>query len=742
MPDNYRAESRSGPTGTEQEASIRGVLDHITFHNEENGYTVARLQSESGVPVIVVGTFSDLNLGETIEAWGEWTTHPSYGPQFRISSYRPVIPSSTEGIKRYLGSGLIKGLGEVTAQRIVDHFGDETLEIIEKHPGRLKEVDGLGPKRIRQIRSAWREHSALRDVMIFLQGHGVNPGLSHKIYKRYGADSVAVVRSDPYRLASDIWGVGFRTADQIAREVGIQPDDPKRLQAGLAYVVQKSTEQGHTFIEAVELVRSASEQLDVTMELLDTALDESVSVGLLVREDERIALPEYVDAEKEAAERLMNLTKNAVVTITAESDDILIERVEKRTGVTYAEHQREAILAALKTGVLVITGGPGTGKTTTTNAIVEEISESGAGLVLCAPTGRAAKRLSEVTGTRASTIHRLLGYQPEVNGFQHNEETPLEADVVLIDEASMVDTRLFVHVLRALKPGARLILVGDVDQLPSVGAGQVLRDVIDSGTVTVVRLSVVFRQASESRIITNAHRINQGEMPNLKNVHDGDFFFLDIEHPEEAAETIVDLVTRRLPERYDLDPVRDIQVLTPMYRGATGANALNARMQAVLTPEGDSISRGKHEYRVGDKVIITRNNYTKMVYNGDIGRVADIDEEEGEVRLELDQSSGETTSAVYETHEMDEFTLAYAVSVHRSQGSEFPVAVLPVTTEHYLMLQRNVLYTAVTRARRMVVIVGSKKALAMAVNNSAVRQRNTWLTQRLKERKHLIMQDS
>ena len=732
MAGNHRSAPQSDPDGSGKTEVIRGVLDHITFHSDDTGYTIARLAQESGPPITIIGTLSSLNLGETIEVRGEWTRHPTYGEQFRVESYRQVLPSSVEGIKRYLGSGLIRGLGPVIAEKIVEHFGDRTLDVIEKHPGRLSEVEGIGPKRVKQIREAWHEHEALRDVMVFLQGHGVNPSLAHKIYRRYGSDAVAIVRKDPYRLSSDIWGVGFRTADSIAGEVGITAEDPRRLRAGLAYVVSRSTEHGNTFVPAEELVTAAADQLGVGLDLIESALDEAVVEGTLRREEDRVSLPDLADAESEAAERLSSVMRLGRAGMAPAADEAVVRRAEERTGVTYAPRQAEAILAAMKSGALVVTGGPGTGKTTTTRAIVSELAAAGVDLALCAPTGRAAKRLTEVTGREAQTIHRLLSFQPESGTFAHDQGEPLMADVILVDEASMVDTRLFVHLLRGMKPTARLILVGDADQLPSVGPGQVLRDVIASGVVPVVRLSTVFRQASESRIITNAHRINEGAMPDLRNAKDGDFFFLEMEQAAEAAETIADLVARRLPERYGLDPVRDIQVLAPMYRGETGANALNDRLQEALNPHGDGITRGRHTYRAGDKVIVTRNNYTKMVFNGDIGRIRHVDTESGQIHVDLDLSAEGSTSAVYESHETDEIVLAYAVSVHRSQGSEFPVVVLPVTTEHYMMLQRNVLYTAVTRARQMLVMVGSKRAVALAVNNSTVRDRNTWLAERLR----------
>ena len=714
---------------------LRGVLDHVTFHNEETGFTIARLVLEdSGRPITIVGAISARNLGETLEVVGAWTKHAQYGEQFRVTEYRPVLPSSVEGIRRYLGSGLIKGLGPVTADRIVDKFGEQTLDVIENSPQRLRRVEGLGRKRIGQIREAWVEQRGMRDVIIFLQDYGISTAFSHRIWKHYGSDAASIVRHNPYQLAADIRGIGFRTADQIARKVGIANDDPLRLAAGLAYVVSRATEQGHTYLPQTELAANAVGILEVDEATVDAALEDVVRTGGLERENERVALPEYTAAEREIVERLRAIADSPhVAKDPGKPEPDVIAAVEQRTGMEYAPRQREAIVAALREGVLVMTGGPGTGKTTTVQGIINELAARDVNLALCAPTGRAAKRLTEVTGVEARTIHRMLGWQPERAGFQHCEDYPLEYDVVLVDEASMIDTMLFRDLLRAVKSGARLVIVGDADQLPSVGPGEVLRDVIASDALPVVRLSTVFRQASESRIITNAHRINAGEIPSLQNERDGDFFFLSAAEPGAAADAVIDLVSRRLPESYDADRLRDIQVLAPMYRGDTGANTLNERLQEVLNPDGEALTRGQNQFRVGDKVIVTRNNYAKNVFNGDIGRITGIDVDVGRVMLDLGGADGEITTVTYDADELDELTLAYAISVHRSQGSEFPIVVMPITTQHYMMLQRNVVYTAVTRAKRLMVLVGSKRALALAVKNAAVSERYTWLAERLRE---------
>jgi exodeoxyribonuclease V alpha subunit len=711
--------------------TLRGVLDHITFHSDETGYTVARLVPEKGPPTPIVGTFTAISAGEALEVTGEWVSHPSYGRQFRVDEYKHVVPSSVEGIKRYLGSGMIKGLGPVTAERIVAKFGVNTLDVIEKHPGKLRQVEGLGPKRAKEIRKAWQEQGALREVMVFLQGNGISPAYAQKIYRLYKDDTISIVKNTPYRLARDVRGIGFRSADKIALEVGIEREAPQRLRAGLIYVVDRGTENGHTFLLKDDLIESAAEQLDVDQSLLESALGESILSGELVSEDDRIALPELAMAEKEIARLLVHHAANSRAGSIPLANEQIIAQAEADSGITYEDDQEKAILAALKEGVAIITGGPGTGKTTTTLGIIRLLIAGGAKLALCAPTGRASKRLSEVTGAEAGTIHRLLGFQPERAGFQHNAENPLPADVVLVDEVSMVDTTLFLDLLQALRKDARLILVGDADQLPSVGPGQVLRDLIASGVLPVVNLVTVFRQVRESLIVTSAHRINEGEMPGIRNDREGDMFFLEHDAPADIAETIVDLVSRRLPAGYDLDPVRDIQVLAPMYRGDAGAIALNAALQNRLNPDGKALRRGDRELRVGDKVIITRNNYTKMVFNGDIGRINGLDVDEGIVHVRLDVPGEAGTEVSYESDELDELALAYAISVHRSQGSEFPVVVLPITTQHYMMLQRNLVYTAITRARKLMVMVGSKKALALAVRNSAARQRNTWLSQAL-----------
>jgi exodeoxyribonuclease V alpha subunit len=721
-------------TSKQKSETLRGVLDHVTFRNQDTGFTIARLVREPDkTPLTIVGIVPACTLGETVEVTGEWSSHPTYGHQLRISEYRPTVPASMDGIRRYLGSGLIRGVGPVYADKIVEKFGEKTLEIITKQPNRLKEVAGIGTKRIRQIREAWQEQSAIRDLMLFLQHHEIPPGLAPRIFKKYGADAVNVVKHEPYRLPSDIWGVGFKTADQIAERIGVARDDPRRIAAGIRHALNKATEQGHTYLPQEELVDASVDLLAVPRASVELSLTHSATSGEIIIENSNISLPRYRFAEREIGVILREHIAIQSPAPTNEMNTSVIDRVEARTGVMYAPEQAAAILAALREGVLVVTGGPGTGKTTTTQGIVSELLALNQELLLCAPTGRAAKRLAEITRVEAKTIHRALGFVPGERKFQYDERHPLAADAVLVDEASMIDTELFLSLIRALKPSCRLILVGDADQLPSVGPGQVLKDVISSGVVPVVKLQTVFRQAQESLIVTNAHAINHGIMPPATNARDKDFFFLYEEDPAKVADTVADLVTRRLPFRYHLNRFAGIQVLTPMYRGETGANALNKLLQAKLNPKGESITRGLSEFRVGDKVIVTRNNYTKMVFNGDIGRIVGIDAEQAKVSVELNVSAADTTRVTYEMDELDELSLAYAISVHRSQGSEFPAVVMPITTQHFMMLQRNVLYTAVTRAKRLMVLVGSRKALAIAVRNGAVSRRYTWLAEEMRK---------
>ena len=671
----------------------------------------------------VVGVLAAIQPGESVRLDGVWTTHPQYGRQFKFTRYTLVYPATVEGIRKYLGSGLIKGIGPVTAERIVEHFQLDTLEVIDQTPDRLLEVPGTGPKRVAIIKSSWQTQKQIKDVMIFLQSHGVSTGYSVRIYKQYGTEAISLVQADPYRLERDIWGVGFLSADRIAQRLGIAEDAPARIKAGLRYVLTQASEEGHVFLPRDELLQAAQQELNIDVSLIlpqITAL--ALEAGAVV-EGDRVYLPPLYQAESGVASSICRLLRNPPPPVSGDVP-AAIEALGRGQGMQYDETQIQALRMAVESKVMVLTGGPGTGKTTITRGILGLLQPLG--VLLCSPTGRAAKKLSEATGREAKTIHRLLGFKPP-HGFKHDQHRPLSTGAVIVDEASMIDITLMHSLLKAVPPTARLILVGDIDQLPSVGPGSVLRELIDSGVIPVVRLTHIFRQAQQSQIITNAHRINQGEFPHIDNQGALDFFFSDEEEPERIAELIQELCSQRLPQRYGLDPIEDIQVLCPMYKGVTGATHLNQVLQQGLNPNPQSWTRGDTEYRVGDKVMQTRNNYDKSVFNGDLGRIHSIDVADQTVRVAFD------VLVEYEFDELDELVLAYAVTVHKSQGSEYRAVLMPITTQHYMMLQRNLLYTAITRAKELVVLVGTKKAIAIAVRNDQIAQRHTALAQRLQE---------
>ena len=606
-------------------AQLRGIVDRITFQNEENGYTVARLQVEGSTaynnrPATIVGEMLSINPGETVVLEGEWTTHKQYGAQFKIESYQTVHPSTVEGMRRYLGSGLIKGIGPVTAKRIVDHFGKEALDVIERDPKRLVEVEGLGAKRAKWIIKAWEDQREIHNVMLFLQSHEVGTGYAVKIWKRYGHEAVELIRENPYRLSVDVWGIGFLTADRIAQKMGIPAHSDRRIQAGLLHVLNEAADkEGHVFLPEDALIESCAEALDVPIDAIAPCVAQLLSEESIVVDDERVYLPHLYYAEQGAATRCYQLSQ--VQRIELGNIPAEIRAIEQRDGVTFAPRQKLALEKALSHNLLVLTGGPGTGKTTTIKGLIALLEARNKKIALAAPTGRAAKRMSEATGHEAKTIHRLLKFSPSEMAFEKNFENPLEIEALIVDEISMVDTVLMNSLLRAVPISASVVLVGDVDQLPSVGAGNVLKDVIASGIVEVVELNEIFRQAQTSRIITNAHAINRGEMPYLQNDRDVDFFFLEVSEPDQVVEMVCGLCAARLPRTYRLNSIEDIQVLVPMYRGETGANNLNQVLQDELNPKGQEMTRGGIRFRVGDKVMQVRNNYDRDVFNGDIGRV-------------------------------------------------------------------------------------------------------------------------
>ncbi len=722
--------------------TLSGQIEKITFTNEENGFTIARVKvPERHELVTVVGTLMAPMPGEILEMRGEWSDHPKFGRQFKVVEYRTRVPATVYGIRKYLGSGMIKGLGPVMAGRIVDRFDQKTLDIIETDIQRLLEVEGIGKKRIDMIAKAWDAQSEIRDVMLFLQGHGVSSGYAAKIFKHYGSQSISVVKQNPYRLASDIFGIGFLTADQIAGKLGFEKNSRLRVEAGILYVLHQLCDEGHVYFPYEPLVSKSCDILDVNREPVISALGKLALDQTIVIEDvnetadtfkqniKAVYLTRFHLCETGVARRLTTLI-HANKAIRDIDSDKAIDWVQRRLSITLAENQMKAVVWAIENKVLVITGGPGTGKTTIINAVLKIYARLKSGILLAAPTGRAAKRMSEATGFEAKTIHRLLEYSLQKGGFQRHEDKPLECDVLIIDEASMIDTPLMYHLLKAVPPMATFILVGDVNQLPSVGAGNVLNDIIASTVVPVVTLDKIFRQAKTSQIVVNAHKINQGRVPsvsaNQATDPQNDFYFIEQEDPEKVLEIILELSKNRIPQRFGFDPVDEIQVLTPMHRGVVGAGNLNHQLQAVLNPGEGGITRGDRTYRVNDKVMQIRNNYDKDVFNGDIGRITAIAWESREVLISIDGRA-----VVYDFSDLDEIVPAYAVSVHKSQGSEYPAVIIPIVTQHYILLQRNLIYTAVTRGKELVVIVGSRKAMTIGVNNNKTRQRYTRLCHRL-----------
>ncbi len=714
MPENALA--------TPQEA-LAGLVERVTYHNAENGFCVLRVKVRGQRDLVtVVGHAATISAGEWVQLSGTWFNDRTHGLQFRANFLKATQPTTSEGIEKYLGSGMIRGIGPTYARKLVQAFGTAVFDLIEAEPDRLREVTGIGPKRAARIVAGWADQKAIREIMLFLHAHGVGTSRAVRIFKTYGANAVQVITDNPYRLARDIRGIGFRTADLVAQKLGIEPTAMIRVRAGISFALAEATGEGHCGLPVEELGDLASSLLEVEPALVQTALELELEAGEVVADtlagQPCVFLAGLYRAEQVIAERLRTLARGRPPWPEIDAAKA-IPWVEARTGLALASSQREALRLAVRSKVLVITGGPGVGKTTLVNSILQVLRAKDVEVGLCAPTGRAAKRLSESTGLEARTIHRLLEADPKTGGFKRGEETPLGCELLVVDETSMVDVPLMRALLRALPDEAALLLVGDVDQLPSVGPGQVLADIIGSSALPVVRLTEVFRQAAESQVIVNAHRINAGKMPELKTAEGSDFFFVEAADPEEGVRKLLAVVGSRIPARFGLDPVRDIQVLCPMNRGGLGARSLNIALQQALNPPGElRVERFGWSYGVGDKVMQVANDYERDVYNGDLGMVSAIDPEEAELVV-----SFEGRDVVYGFGELDELVLAYATTIHKAQGSEYPAVVIPLSTQHYAMLARNLLYTGVTRGKRLVVLIGQRRALAIAVRNGSARRR-------------------
>lgn len=702
---------------------LRCVVERITYQNPENGYSVMRVKVKGYDELVtLVGNLLEVPAGSVLLCEGDWKVDKRYGSQFVAQTWEEVMPATLYGIEKYLGSGLVKGIGPKFAQLIVNRFGLDTIEIIETDIKRLYEVPGIGQKRVEKIAESWEKQKDIKNVMLFLQGYGVSTAYAAKIYRQYGKESIDTVKTNPYKLADDIWGIGFKTADTIASKMGYEKNDLRRLKSGVTYTLSHMAEEGNVYAEEEQLVKSAIELLDADENPVRQAISEMLQSEDLIADAEAIYMPPFYYAEVGTANRLNKLMDCVEGSLFNIIPDISV--ISKQTGVEYDEVQAEAIREAASSKVMVLTGGPGTGKTTTTQGIIAALKAMDLRILLAAPTGRAAKRMSEATGMEAKTIHRLLEYNPK-DGYKRNDDNPLEGDALIVDECSMIDLLLMNNLMKAIPAGMRLVLVGDIDQLPSVSAGNVLRDIIDSKRIPVIRLTRIFRQAQESRIVMSAHDINKGVFPDTSNGKNTDFFFIQQEDPEQAVDTIVKLVKERLPNAYKR-PTSDIQVLTPMQRGVVGAANLNMALQTVLNPVQVSLNRSGYSFRQGDRVMQLRNNYDKEVFNGDLGYIEKVDMEDRTLFVCFD---GRTVE--YDVSELDELTLAYATTIHKSQGSEYPIVVMPVLMTHYVMLQRNLIYTGITRAKKICVLVGTKKALSFAIRNLSVLKRNTKLKERL-----------
>jgi len=735
--------SNNRPTKSDKSSvkELEGQIERITYTNEETGYTVARIKvagySES---VTAVGNLIAPRPGELIKMKGAWVDHPKFGRQFKVTSYRILVPSSLEGMRRYLGSGLIKGIGPVMASRIVEKFGEKTLEVIDSRIEDLEKVEGIGRQRVGMIRRAWEDQKDIREVMIFLQGHGVSSAYATKIFKRYGQNAISVLKRNPYTLATDIYGIGFQTADRIAQRLGFEKSAPVRAEAGILYVLTQLSEDGHVYYPYERLIEKCREILEVDREVILKAFGSITYDGKVITEDLNLEWEEFVPNQKAVYLAQFYTSETGIANhfarlisspkrIRKMDEDKAIQWVQGKINLKLASKQIEAVKKAISDKVMVITGGPGTGKTTIINAVIQIYRAVGARILLAAPTGRASKRMSEATRYPARTIHRMLEYSFQKGGFQRNHDHPLEVDVLILDEVSMVDTVLMYHLLKAVPAEATLIMVGDVNQLPSVGPGSVLRDIIRSNVVPVVELKEIFRQAGESLIVVNAHKINNGVIPKLKPAKENleDFYFIEQDDPEQALSVIMELVCERIPKRFNFHPIDDVQVLSPMHKGVVGVGNLNMKLQDAMNPSNVQIAKGERVFRLKDKVMQTRNNYEKEVFNGDIGRITSMDQESQQLTITFDG-----IPVPYDFSELDEVALAYAISVHKSQGSEYEAVVIPILSQHYVLLQRNLIYTAVTRGKKLVVMVGSKEALAIGVRNDRIMRRYTYLAERLK----------